>query len=80
MLKSLLTRGDWLMKLHVDPKDAIPIKEQHRKYLCFQIGENCISSTASLWLSICSMGLYQDPKASNSSRTRAGDAVDCLHR
>uniref|UniRef100_A0A1X7UZQ7 Reverse transcriptase domain-containing protein n=1 Tax=Amphimedon queenslandica TaxID=400682 RepID=A0A1X7UZQ7_AMPQE len=36
-LKSLLRKGDWHVK--IDLKDAyfsIPIKQQHRKFLCFQ--------------------------------------------
>ena len=40
-LKSLLKRGDWLVK--VDLKDAyfsIPISREHRKYLCFAVGNN----------------------------------------
>lgn len=47
-LKSLVARGDWLVK--IDLKDAyfsIPIDQAHRRFLCFQFGEqiyqfNCL--------------------------------------
>ena len=40
-LKSLLKKGDWLIK--IDLKDAyfsVPVSPSHRKFLCFQVGCN----------------------------------------
>ena len=34
----------------------------------------------SLWSGVSPLGLYQDPKASSSSRSGAGDAIGSLHR
>ena len=71
-LKSLLKQEDWLVK--VDLKDAyfsIPISRERRKYLCFAIGNSTYQFNC-LPFSLASAG--------SSSQTRAGDAVDCVHR
>ena len=80
-LKSLLRKGDWLVK--VDLKDAyfsIPISRQHRKFLCFQFKNKLSVELSFLWPGLSPMGLYQDPEADSSSRTRAGDANDSIYR
>ena len=82
-LKTLLQPGDWLAK--VDLKNAyfsILIHPDHRKYLSFQLGQNKAYQFTCLpfGLDISTLGLYQDPQACCSPRTRAGDASNISHR
>ncbi len=38
--KSLVKRGDWMVKVYLkDTYFSVPINEDHRKYLCFSLGE-----------------------------------------
>ena len=45
-LKSLLQKGDWLVK--IDLKDAyfsVPVSQEHRRFLCFQVEEKLYQFT-----------------------------------
>ena len=83
-LKRLLKKDDWLVK--IDLKEAyfsVPISQNHKSQEVFllPIQQQVLPiQLPPLRPGLSPMGLYQDPEADSSSRTRAGDTVGGIHR
>ena len=45
-LKSLLHKGDWLVKIYLmDAYFSVPVSQEHRRFLCFQVEEKLYQFT-----------------------------------
>ena len=86
ILKSLLQKGDWLVKIDLKerPERCIlfcPDKLRAKEISVFPIQGQVLPVQLSPFRpGLSPMGLYQDLKADSSSRSGAGDMVDSLHR